>query len=285
MANTCREALWYASRSFFVVALPAVLLSATRNQPDIKTIIERSVAANDKDFEAGADFNYKEKDRGSNGTKTFQVTMIDGTPYQRLLAVNGKPLAKDQAADEWKKQEKEAAERRAQTPDQREKRIADYTKDRKRDHVMMSQLSEGFDFKLVGTRKIAKRSVWVLSASPKPGYQPPNMDSQVLIGMRGEMWIDQQTYKWVKVTAQVIRPVSIEGFLAEVEPGTRFEIEKTPVAPGIWQIAHFSTQSHAKVLHFIDKNSAEEDWYWDFTPAKGSEKIESELPQKAKIGG
>jgi hypothetical protein len=263
--------LWYASRSFFVFILPAALLSAPRNQPDVKTIIERSVAANDKDFEAGPQFNYKERDRTPTGTKLFQVTMIDGTPYQRLLAVNGKILSKDQAADEWKKQEQTAAERRAQTPEQRNKRIADFLKDRKRDHVMMSQLSKGFDFKLVGAAKVAKRTVWILAATPKPGYQPPNMESQVLIGMRGEMWIDQQTYEWVKVTAQVIRAVSIEGFLAQVEPGTRFEIEKTPVAPGVWQIAHFSMQSHAKVFHLIDKDSAEEDWYYDFTPVPGSD--------------
>jgi hypothetical protein len=243
------------------------MLGATRNQPDIKTIIERSVAANDKDFEAAPQFDYKEKDVESNGTKTFQVTMIDGSPYQRLLATNGKTLSTAQAADERKKEEQVAAEWRAQTREQREKRIADYAKERKRDHIMMSQLSQGFDFKLVGTRKVAKRNVWVLSATPKPGYQPPNMESQVLIGMRGEMWIDQQTYEWVKVTARVIRPVSIEGFLAEVEPGTRFEIEKTPVAPGVWQIAHFSMQSHAKVLHMFNKDSAEEDWYYDFKPA------------------
>ena len=105
----------------------------------------------------------------------------------------------------------------------------------------------------------------------------------MLIGMRGEMWIDQQTYKWVKVTAEVIRPVSIEGFLAEVEPGTRFEIEKTPVAPGIWQIAHFTMQSRAKVLHFIDKNSAEEDWYWDFTPANGSKRPNRRYLKKQRL--
>ena len=246
------------------------MLGATRNQPDIKTIVEKSVAANDKDFEAAPQFDYKEKDREANGTKTFQVTMIDGSPYQRLLATNGHALSTAQAADERKKEEQVAAERRAQTPEQRNKRIADYAKERKRDHSMMSQLSKGFDFKIVGTRRVANRNVWVLSATPKPGYQPPNMESQVLIGMRGEMWIDQQTYEWVKVTARVIRPVSIEGFLAEVEPGTRFEIEKTPVAAGIWQIAHFSMQSHAKVLHIFDKNSADEDWYYDFKPTSGS---------------
>jgi len=263
-----RNSLGSAARSLLVLALAGVIWAA-QVPATVKTIIDRSVAANDKDFEAAPEFNYKEKDHEGKTTKTFQVTMIDGSPYERLLA-GGKPLSKAQAADELKKEEKAAAERHAQTPEQRNKRIAEYAKQRKRDHMMMSQLSQGFDFKIVGTRRAGKRTVWVLMATPKPGYQPPNMDSQVLRGMQGEMWIDQDTYEWVKVTAEVIRPVSIEGFLAEVEPGTRFEIEKTPVGPGIWQISHFSMQSHAKVLHMIGKASAEEDWYYDFKPAGGS---------------
>jgi len=37
-----------------------------------------------------------------------------------------------------------------------------------------------------------------------------------------------------KSAGTVIRPVVIEGFLARVEPGTRFELEKMPVAGDIW---------------------------------------------------
>jgi len=86
--------------------------------------------------------------------------------------------------------------------------------------------------------------------------------------MEGEMWIDQKTYQWVKVTAKVIHPVSIEGFLAQVEPGTRFEIEKAPVPDGSWQITHFSMQSHAKVLFLVNHSSQEEDWFYDFEKIK-----------------
>jgi hypothetical protein len=261
------EACWRVWRHLFVFTLLGGVIFAGQAQLDVKTIVEQSVAANDKDFAAEPQFNYKEKDHVGKTTKTFQVTMIDGSPYRRLLAI-GKPLSPAQAAVELKKEEKTAAARHAQTPEQRSRRIANYTKQRKSDHMMMSQLSKGFDFKIGGARVVGERNVWILSATPKAGYQPPNMDCQVLPGMQGEMWIDQKTYEWVKVTAKVIRPVSIEGFLAEVEPGTRFEIEKVPVTADIWQISHFSMQSRAKVLHLMNRNSAEEDWYYDFQPTK-----------------
>jgi hypothetical protein len=257
---------YQASRSLLVLPFIGAIIFAGQVQPDVQTIVERSVTANDKDFAAEPQFDFKEKDRVGKTTKIFQVNMLDGSPYQRLLA-SGLRLSSAREALELHKEGQAAAERRAQTPQQRARRIAGYAKELKSDHEMMSQLSQAFDFKIAGTRKVGPRTVWVLTASPKLGYRPPNLDCQVLPGMRGEMWIDQDTYEWVKVTAQVIRPVSIGGFLAQVEPGTRFEIEKNPVAPGVWQITHFSMQSHARVLHLISHNSAEEDWFSDFQPA------------------
>jgi hypothetical protein len=43
--------------------------------------------------------------------------------------------------------------------------------------------------------------------------------------MEGTLWIDKKTFQWVKVEATVIRPVSIAGFLAQVQTGRRFELE------------------------------------------------------------
>jgi hypothetical protein len=243
-------------------------LTFAAQQPDVKAIIQKSVEANERDFQAAPQFNYKEKDRVGKQIKTYQVTMIDGSPYQRLLAVGAEPLSKKQAAAELKKQQQAITERKAQNAQQRRDRIASYEKDRRRDHEMMGQLSEALDFTLLGKKKIKAFNVWVLQATPRPGYKPPNMETQVLPGMEGELWIDQKTYQWVKVTAKVIRPVSIEGFLAQVEPGTRFEIEKAPVAGGSWQITHFSMQSHAKVLFLVNRASQEESWFYDFKRSK-----------------
>jgi hypothetical protein len=254
------------TRTLLGWALAGVLVAA--EQPDVKTIVQRSVAANERDFQAAPQFNYKQKEKVGNEIKSYQVTMIDGSPYQRLVAEGGTPFSKERAAEELKKEQQAITERKAQSPQQRRGRIADYEKDRKRDHEMMAQLSDAFDFTLAGKKKVRKFNVWVLKATPRAGYKPPNMEAQVLRGMEGEMWIDQKTYQWVKVTARVIRPVSIEGFLAQVEPGTRFELEKGPVAGGSWQPTHFSMQSHSKVLFLVNHASEEEDWFYDYEKSK-----------------
>ncbi len=244
--------------------------SALADQPDVQTIINKSVEANREDFKAAPDFNYRETDKTGTGSKTYQVTMIEGTPYERLIAVNGVPLPPNQEREEMQKQQHVAAQRRSESPEQRQQRIAKWQRERTRDNAMMTELTKAFDFKLIGEHKIRGFSVWVLRATPRPGYNPPNLDARVLTGMQGELWIDQKTYQWVKVTAQVIHPVSIEGFLAQVEPGTRFELEKSPVAGGTWQITHFSVRSHAKVLYLFSRTGSQESTYFDFERVNGS---------------
>jgi hypothetical protein len=230
----------------------------------VSSIIQKSVEANNVDFRAAPEFSSRELDRIAAGTKTWEDLMIDGSPYQRLIAVNGEPLSKEQSEAEERKLQQTVASRKAESTSQRQQRIARYEKGRKRDRAMMQQLTAAFNFKLIGKRTVNSREVYMLRATPKPGYQPPNMETQVLPGMQGELWIDTETFQWVKVTAKVIRPVSIEGFLAEVEPGTQFELEKMPVADGIWLPKHFSMKSHAKVLYVFHHSSSDDETYSDY---------------------
>lgn len=231
---------------------------------DVREIIQKSVEANQRDFEAAPHYTYKETDRIGNSTKTYQVLMIDGSPYQMLIAQDGHPLSSEQNRAEGRKLQQVKVQRQSESPNERRKRIAGYEQGRRRDNEMMQQLTVAFTFKLIGERKLSGFEVYALRATPKPGYTPPNMDTQVLPGMNGELWIDANTYQWVKVTAKVIREVSIEGFLAEVEPGTHFELEKRPVGNDVWMPSHFSMYSQAKVLFLFSHNSQANQTFWDY---------------------
>src|SRR5689334_15849116 len=69
----------------------------------------RWAAANDADFRAAPSYAYQETIRNDDGTKTYDVTMVLGSPYKRLMAVGGKPLSD---ADRRSEDEKLAQERR-----------------------------------------------------------------------------------------------------------------------------------------------------------------------------
>jgi hypothetical protein len=233
-------------------------------QPDVLGISERSVAANRADWQAAPAYDYFEQVRSGGNTKTYEVRMIVGTPYRLLVKVNGKPLAPNDQESERHKMDAAISQRRSESASDRANRVAAWEKERQRDQMMMAQLTKAFTFRLLAERRQNSRNVFVLRATPNQAYKPPTMETQVLAGMQGELWIDKQTFQWVKVTAQVIRPVSIEGFLARVEPGTYFELEKMPVANGVWLPRQFRMRSRSKILSVFGHETEEDDTYFDY---------------------
>ena len=145
--------------------------------------------------------------------------MILGSPYERLVRVNGKLLTPNEQAEEQQKLDEVTTSRQHETALQREQRVAKDERDRRRDHLLMDELAKAFDCRLLGQQRLGQYNVYVLKATPRAGYQPPNMEAQVLTGMQGKLWIDTNTFQWVRVEAEVIHPVSIEGFLAQVGAG------------------------------------------------------------------
>jgi len=247
-----------------LILLSALLCSHAFAQQDVATIIQKSVEANRRDWNAAPEYDYQERDRDGQGSKTYDVTTVLGSPYERLIAINGKGLNAAQKAEQQKKYEQMLSQRKAESPDQRSRRIAKFQADRRRDHEMLEQLTKAFDFRLESEQKIGARDVYVLKATPRHGYQPPNRDTEVLPGMEGRLWIDKTSYQWVKVEAHVTRPVSIEGFLAQVEPGTRFELEKMPVDDDIWLATHYSMSASAKVLYVVPHHSRDDETYFNY---------------------
>lgn len=229
-----------------------------------ETIISQSVAANDLDWNAAPEYSYSETVRKENGSKTERVIMLFGSPYRMLLKVNGKPVSDEDRNREQQKFEEAVSRRRSESPSARADRISSYEKDRRRDHLMMEQLTRAFAFKLSGEKHVLGHEVYNLRATPLSGYQPPNMEARVLTGMKGQLWIDRQSFQWVKVMAQVISPVTIGGFLATVQPGTFFELEKMPVEKDIWLPSHFRVESQSKVLILFQHVTQEDDAYFDY---------------------
>jgi hypothetical protein len=264
---------WVKNRQLLLVTMPWILginlfwPHSSIGQEDVNTIIQRSTEASNRDWAAVPDFDNSERDRNKDGDKTYAVTMLYGSLYERLIAMNGRRLSASKQKEEQQKYEKAVAERQQESTEKRAQRIAKYQADRNRDHTLIQQLTVAFDFHLVGERRLNGYNVYVLKATPRRGYKPPDRDSEVLTGMEGTAWIDQKTFQWVKVEAHVIHPVRIEGFLAEVEPGTQFEVEKRPVADNIWLPSHYSMRANAKVMFFFRHRGQEDDSFFSYHKA------------------
>jgi hypothetical protein len=252
-------------------ATPTTQISSPAPAPgQVYQIVQKSAEANQANWKAVIDYDYLECDRQADGTtKTYQELMLMGSRYERLVAINGQALSPEQERMEQQRYQATVLERRRESQSARSRRLLRYENTRKRDYDLLEQLTLAFDFTYLGDQLLDDREVYVLKATPRKGYRPPNLETQVLLGMEGQLWIDKTTFNWVKVEAHVVRPVSIVGFLAQVQPGTNFELEMMPVSDGIWLPKHFAMQARAKVVFFFSHNSQEDESYSDYRNSPG----------------
>ncbi len=244
---------------------------------DVQDLLKRSVAATARNWKEAPNYGFLEHDveekldaRGkvkSKTDKTYEVSMMDGSPYNNLVQVNGKPLPADQQKAEASKMEAERQRRTHQSAADRAKRVAKYDKERKQDQAMIREMANALDYKLAGEETVNGRPTYVLVANSKPGYVPKSRDAKVLTAMKGKLWIDKAETQWVKVEAEVIRPVSFYA-VATVTPGTKFELEQEPVGPGLWMAKHFAVRVNSNVL-WMARNSNTDETYTDYKRAGG----------------
>src|SRR5262249_40351302 len=129
--------------------LTTVVPRSVSAQTDVATIIQKSVEANNRDWDADPQFAYTEQDLDQKGTrKTYDVTNMLSTPYERLTAINGKPLSPSEKTEQQRKYDEMVSQRKSESPEQRAQRIAKYDAERQRDHALLGELTKTFDFHL-----------------------------------------------------------------------------------------------------------------------------------------
>ena len=91
----------------------------------------------------------------------------------------------------------------------------------------------------------AERFVFV----PNPAFSPPDMETEVLTAMNGEIWIDTAKVRVVRLQAQLQRDVEFGwGVLGRLYKGGWITIDQAEVGDGVWRIVNFQMSMSARVL-------------------------------------
>ncbi len=258
-------------RVLLLLTMGGCCLAPEAMPADPREIVRQSVRNIQADWKQAPGYSFIERDVESKHNaaptiKSYEVLMIDGSPYHRLLAINDRPIPTSEQALELRKLEGEIYKRQHESDRDRRKRIAKYEKERRRDQAMLMNMVEAFDFQPAGEAIVDGHDCWVLDAKPKPGYQPKDRETKVLAGMRGRLWIDKSRHQWVRVQAEVFKPVSFYGFIAKVGPGTHIVLDQEPVADNLWLPKSFSLRVNATAFGFFDESSTDDETYRRYKP-------------------
>jgi hypothetical protein len=257
------------------VFVPLILLPLAYGQPDPKALLLESIANYQRDWRAGMQWACTQTDvsrsDGSNKVDVYEVIPLEGTPYDKLVEKNGRPLTPEERRREDQKFEKAARERENESPGEREERIRKYQDERS----FLKDIPNAYDFKLEGEEMVEGRPAWVLGMTPRAGFVPTTPHAAMLKHIQGKLWIDKQDVQWARAEAHVIEPISIGWILARVDAGAHIALQMTRGVNGLWLLKNIDIAGEARVLMVHNKMLDEHLSFSGYHPASSAASVVS----------
>jgi len=250
-------------RKATLVLFPAALLCATL--PDVSNnpqeMARWAVRNYQKDQLASLRYEYIENDETkAKGTETSRVNTILGTPYERLIARNGKPLSDDAEKREDEKYQKMLFNRRNELKSAHDNRVRKW----KEETRFLEEAPDAFNFKFLPETTIDGRPTYVVECTPKAGFQPREERSKMFTKIKATAWVDKQELRIVKIEADTMDSVSIGWVLARIGRGTHMEMEQMRLGDSYWVLKTLSIEGRAKILMVDNRNLDEKVTYSDY---------------------
>ena len=230
-----------------------VLIASAAFAQDANEIIRRSTDRDFTNFENRKNYTYQERTEfrqydgkgklSKTEIETHEILILEGQPYERLIAKNDQPLSEKETAREQKKLDNELEKRKRQSASEKAK----LDKERMEERKFLHEFTEAFDFKIVGEEPVSGKPAWILSVTPKPGYRAKNSEAKMFAKLRGKVWIDKGEYHWVKAEGEAIDTLSFGFFLFRVAPGAKASFEQTSVNGEVWLPSRISVRAEARI--------------------------------------
>jgi hypothetical protein len=251
--------------------IPLLLAASTLFAQDAREIVRKSVELDQANWQRMRDYTWiaRQTERGldssgqvkSEKTDAWETLVVYGEPHHRMLERDNKPLSAEDQIKEQQKLDRAVAKLEHETPEQRERRRAEFEKKREKDREFLREVPDLFDFQMVGDQKIDGHDVWMISATPKQGYQPKRGEARALLKIKAKVWIDKAEYQWVRLEAETTATISFGLFIARLAQGARLEFEQMRVNDEVWLPKHELVRGAAR-LGLVKKFSAEQEMTW-----------------------
>jgi hypothetical protein len=162
----------------------------------------------------------------------------------RLIEVDGRPLSADAERAEMERLNMLAAH-----PEMQEHRRKSEQRDEARiDHVM-AMLPDAELYEMEGVAPCDSGQCYRLSYKPNPNFTPPDLESDVLRGVAGEVWLDQAQERLVRLDAHFIADVDFGyGILGKLNKGGTATLRQTRVDERNWELTGMKVDLTGKAL-------------------------------------
>jgi hypothetical protein len=262
-------------RTKFAVLIPAVLFSGlslglqAQLQQDLhaQSIVRTAVQTElDADRDDHSHWRYRSLYRKPEGEALYQVVETDRGQVKKKVKYNGQPLTPEQL-----KAEDARIQSFVHDPSQQAKQRKDGEQDDKRSENMLRMLPDAFLWQM----KSDTPEAYILSFTPNPKFDAPSMESRVFAAMAGDMVVSKPGSRIKTLRGTLISDVKFAyGLLGHLNKGGTFDVERSELAPGIWQITESHIHIDGRALLFKNISEQEDEVKSDFRPTPPATTLE-----------
>ena len=177
-------------------------------------------------------------------TSTKEIFETKDGAVARLVAINDQPLSQ---TDE--ERERARLDQLLREPGRQRRRKQAEDQDSARAMKVLRLLPSAFLYQYAGSGNSTTGRVEKFAFRPNPKFSPPDLETQVLTKMTGEIWVDPVHERVTRLVGQLQQDVDIGwGIVARLNRGGWIEIEQADVAGNQWRVVHFRMAMTGRVV-------------------------------------
>ena len=194
-------------------------------------------------------------------TSTKEIVETRDGSVARLVAIGDQPLSQ---ADEFTEQAR--LDGMLADPSRQRHRKQGQDDDTGRALKVLRALPKAFLYQFEGSVTSPTGRIEKFTFSPNPAFSPPDLETQVLTTMAGELWVDAAQERVTRLEGHLKRDVDFGwGILGRLNKGGRIVIEQADVGARQWRIVRFQMVMSGRVV-FKNKTFDTVEIESDFVP-------------------
>ncbi len=229
-------------------ALAATTHGATRSQTTLMAeiaLVDRALATELKAAQdSGHPMRYRLRKSTPRLTSVKEIVETRDGAVAKLISINDEPLSD---ADRQKDQARLDA-LLADSGRQRKRKLSEQD-DTARALKVLRALPRAFVYEDAGPVQSGSSTAEKFNFRPNPTFNPPDLETQVLTALTGEIWIDPAQQRVIKLEGHLQQDVDFGwGILGRLKKGGWIRLEQQNVGQDQWRIVHFQMEMSGRVL-------------------------------------
>jgi hypothetical protein len=177
-------------------------------------------------------------------TTTKELAETRDGDVARLIASNDQPLSQ---ADE--QQEQARLDALLSDPSRQRHRKQSEESDTGIVLKLLRMLPQAFTYEYEGVGQGPAGAVEKFRFHPNPAFSPPDMETQALTALSGELWIDAAQERVTRLEGHLQQDTNYGwGILGKLDKGGWIVLEQANVGAGQWRISRFQIKMELRIL-------------------------------------